>query len=268
MSSAFRALHQPGNPFILANAWDVGSARMLAALGAEAIGTTSAGHAFTLGAADMGVTREAAISHLGDLAAATPLPVSGDLENGFGDDPAFVAETIRLAAAAGGAGCSIEDVFPPAPHAYDRAAAVARVKAAVEAARALPDDFVVVARADGVMNGLYDLDEALWRIKAYEDVGADCVYVPAPGDADALEQVVKAVNVPVNALAVGKIGKLGRKGLADMGVGRISVGAALARMTHKVLHDEALTMFVDGMFGAHKMLLGPATDDLLKRGAR
>lgn len=265
---SFRALHQPGNPFILANAWDVGSARMLAALGAEAIGTTSAGHAFTLGVGDMGVTRDESITHLGDLSAATPLPVSGDLENGFGDDPAYVAETVRLAAAAGAAGCSIEDVRPPAPDAYDRDVAVARVKAAVDAARALPGDFVLVARADGVMHGLYDLQEALWRIQAYEDVGGDCVYVPVPGGPEEQETVVKAVSVPVNALAVGKIGRLGRKGLADMGVGRISVGAALARMTHKVLHDEALGMFNDGTFGTHKMLPGPATDALLSKGAR
>ncbi|MHA3914766.1 isocitrate lyase/PEP mutase family protein, partial [Halovulum sp. GXIMD14793] len=187
---AFRALHKPGDPFILANAWDAGSARVLAALGAQAIGTTSAGHAFTIGTtsaghaftigtADLGqVSRDDAMAHAQALVAATPLPVSGDLENGYGDAPEIVAETIRLAAEAGLAGCSIEDMCYPDATPYDRDFAIERIRAAAAAARALPRDFVLVARADGVMHGAYDEAEATARIQAFETAGADCVYVP------------------------------------------------------------------------------------------
>ncbi len=154
IGAKFRALHQPGNPFILANAWDVGSARMLAALGAPAIATSSAAHAFTLGRPDMGhVSRDEALSHACAIAAAVNVPVSGDFENGFGEAPETCAETVRLAAEAGIAGISIEDTALPSatPCAFDLA--VERIRAA--AARALPGDFVLVARADGLMNGQY-----------------------------------------------------------------------------------------------------------------
>ncbi|WP_010139289.1 isocitrate lyase/PEP mutase family protein, partial [Oceanicola sp. S124] len=160
---AFRALHRRGEPFVLANAWDAGSARMLAALGAEAIGTSSAAFGFTLGRPDGNITRDEALAHASALVAATPLPVSGDFENGFGDAPEIVAETVRLAAEAGLAGISIEDNPSGGATSYDRALSVERIRAAAAAARALPRDFVLVARADGVMNGTYDMDEALAR---------------------------------------------------------------------------------------------------------
>lgn len=260
----FRELHKPGDPFILANAWDLGSARLLAALGAKALATTSAGHAFTLGRPDMGyVTRVEALEHARDLVGATSLPVSGDFENGYGHEPSVVAHTIALAAEAGLAGCSIEDTQLPAPTPYTREDAVARIRAAVDAARALEDDFVLVARADGVMNGQYDLDEAIWRICAYQDAGADCVYVPVPGGPEAQERVVRAVDVPVNALAVGKLAPLGVKGLADMGVARISLGSLLARMTHKVIYDEGVAMFERGVFSSHPTISGSVIDPLL-----
>ena len=266
---AFRALHRLGDPFVLANAWDAGSARMLAALGAEAIGTTSAGHAFTLGKPDMGhVTRDEALAHAEALVAATPLPVSGDFENGYGADPDTVAETIRLACEAGLAGCSVEDTDLPGTGAYSRDFAVERVRAAVAAARALPRDFVFVARADGVMNGAYGMDEALARIVAYAEAGADCVYVPLPPDMAALERICRAVNVPVNALAAGPFTRVSRSAFAAAGVARISLGAALARATHKVIADAAGAMFGQGDFSHLGGISGDAVDALLEKGAR
>ena len=265
----FRDLHRPGDPFILANAWDAGSARVLAALGAEAIGTTSAGHAFTLGRPDMGrVGRDEALAHAEALVAATPLPVSADLENGYGPAPEDVAETVRLAAEAGLAGCSIEDTDLPGEGVYPREHAIERIRAGAAAARALGRDFVLVARADGVMNGAYDLAEAIARVQAYEQVGADCVYVPVPGDAAALSRVLEAVGVPVNALAVGPIGRLSRSELAGLGVARISLGSALARMTHRVIVEAARAMFSDGTFDSFPMASGAEIDDLLARGSR
>ena len=145
-SGKFRALHQRGEPFILANAWDAGSARMLESLGAQAIGTSSAAHAFTLGKPDMGhVSRDEALAHAQELVAAVKVPVSGDFENGFGDDPETCAETVRLAFEAGLAGISIEDTQLPETTPYNRDLAIERIRAAVAAARSLPDDFVLVA---------------------------------------------------------------------------------------------------------------------------
>ncbi len=233
---SFRQLHEPGNPFVLANAWDLGSARVLQALGAEAIGTSSAAHAFTLGRPDMGhVSRSEALDHARAVAVAVTVPVSGDLENGYGHRPDEVAETVTLAGAAGLAGCSIEDSALPESRPYGLAEAVARIEAAVEAARALPDDFVLVARADGVMNGHYDVDEAIERIKAFESVGADCVYVPLPPSMTELARICESVDVPVNALVAGPFTARRRAEFAEVGVARLSLGSALARATHRTL---------------------------------
>ncbi|MEM6465592.1 MAG: isocitrate lyase/phosphoenolpyruvate mutase family protein [Pseudomonadota bacterium] len=265
---AFRALHVPGTPFTLANAWDTGSARVLAALGAQAIGTTSAGHAFTLGKPDMGyVSREEALAHAQDLVAATSLPVSGDFENGFGHTPEDVAETVRLACEAGLAGLSIEDTGLPDPTPYAFDEAVERVRAGVAAARACPRDIFFLARADGVMNGQYDTDEAIRRIQAYEAAGADGVYVPLPPDMDALGRVVASVSVPVNALAAGRFIKHGRAEFATLGVARISIGSALARVTHKAMLEAATPMLSDGDFSQLKGASGDAIDALLLKGA-
>lgn len=264
---AFRRLHVPGSPFVLANAWDVGSARMLAARGAQAIGTTSAGHAFTLGRPDGRVNRDEALAHAETIVAATPLPVSADLENGFGAAPETVAETVRLAAEVGLAGCSIEDTDLPGRGVYAREHAVERIRAAVAAARSRPVDFVLVARADGVMTGAYDLDEAIARIVAFADAGADCVYVPVPGDVAALARVVSAVRVPVNALAAGPLAKLRRHEFAAMGVARISLGSALARMTHRVIADAASAIVSEGVFDAFPVIPSVEVDALLAAGA-
>jgi 2-methylisocitrate lyase-like PEP mutase family enzyme len=245
---AFRALHQPGNPFILANAWDMGSAKMLAGMGAQAIGTTSAGHAFTLGRADACVTRDEALSHAADLVAATPLPVSGDFENGFGAAPDTVAETVRLACEAGLAGISVEDTALPDKTAYEFDLAVERIKAATAAARALPRDFVLVARADGILTGGYDIEEALRRLKAFAAAGADCLYAPMPATLTDLTRICAEIKAPVNALAAGPFTKFSRAEFAAIGVARISIGSALSRVTHKAILDAAGPMLRDGNF--------------------
>ncbi|WP_432450196.1 isocitrate lyase/PEP mutase family protein [Aliiroseovarius marinus] len=263
--AAFRALHQKGNPFILANAWDIGSAKMLAALGAQAIATSSAAHAFTLGRPDMGhVTRDEALAHAQDLVAAVSVPVSGDFENGFGDDPDSCAETVRLAYEAGLAGISIEDTQLPAATPYAREFAIERIRAAASAARALPGDFVLVARADGIMNGQYDLAEARARLTGYEAAGADCLYAPLPGTLDDQAAICAATDLPVNALAAGPFTAHSRADFARAGVARISLGSALARATHKVIFDAAEEMFGAGGF-THlgKGISGDKVDALL-----
>ncbi|MEM7567058.1 MAG: isocitrate lyase/phosphoenolpyruvate mutase family protein [Pseudomonadota bacterium] len=265
---AFRALHRPGDPFILANAWDVGSARMLAALGAEAIGTSSAAHACTLGRADMGVTRDEALAHAESLVAATPLPVSGDFENGFGDDPETVAETVRLSCEIGLAGLSIEDARPPDAEAYGFEESVERIRAAASAARACPRDMFLVARADGVMNGRYDLEEGIRRLQAFEAAGADCLYLPLPPDMEAQARVCAAVSKPVNALAAGPFTQYSRAAFADAGVARISLGSALARATHRLIAEAGQAMFEAGDFSSLQPRPGPSIDALLQKGAR
>ena len=267
---AFRGLHRPGAPFILANVWDIGSARMMAGLGAKALATSSAAHAFTLGRPDGGtVTRDEALAHAADIVAATPLPVSGDFENGFGDAPDICAETVRLAAEAGLAGISIEDTAWPSEGAYDFDLAVERIKAAAAAARALNRDFVLVARADGVMNETYDMAEGLRRIRAFDEAGADCLYLPMPPSVDDLRQVVAATKKPVNALAAGAFTKLSLRDFAEIGIARISQGSALARATHKIIHDAAQAMFADGDFTSlGNGISGSKINDLLVKGAK
>ena len=267
---AFRALHVPGDPFILANAWDAGSARVLAALGARAIGTSSSAHAFTLGLPDGArVGRDAALAHASELAAATSLPVSADLENGYGDDPDTVAETVRLAGEAGVAGLSIEDIDLPTNGAYAFEHALERVRAAVAQARALPRDVVLLARADGVMTGAYDVDEGIRRLQAFEAAGADALYLPLPPDMDDVARICAAVSAPVNALAAGAFANVPLARYAAAGVARVSLGSALARATHRVIVDAATAMFEHGDFrpladGAS----GDRIDALLARGAR
>ena len=246
---AFRALHQPGNPFVLANAWDRGSAKMLAALGAKALATSSGAHAFTLGRPDMGtITRDEALSHAAELVSATNLPVSGDFENGFGDAPETCAETVRLAAEAGLAGVSIEDTALPGQAPYDFDLAVERIRAASAAARALPRDFVLVARADGILTGQYDIDEALKRLHAFDAAGADCLYAPLPKTRSDIARICAEIKKPVNVLVAGHANQISRADLAGMGVARISLGAALARLTHRTIIDAAQAMFDRGDF--------------------
>lgn len=268
---AFRALHVPGDPFVLANAWDLGSARMLAALGAQAIGTSSAAYAFTLGRPDMGrVTRDEALAHAEALVAATPLPVSGDFENGFGDAPDAVAETVRLSCEAGLAGLSIEDTAPPDGAAYPFDLAVERIRAAAAAARACPRDLVLVARADGVMTGVYDLEDGIRRLQAFEAAGADCLYLPMPPSMDDVARICASVTKPVNAIAAGPFTAATRADFARAGVARISLGSALARATHRLIRDAAEAMLGPGgdFSVLSRSIPGAEVDALLARGAR
>ncbi|QYX57283.1 isocitrate lyase/phosphoenolpyruvate mutase family protein [Roseovarius sp. SCSIO 43702] len=231
--ASFRALHRPGDPFVLPNAWDRGTARMFEASGAAAIATTSAGHSFSQGRVDGGtLTRDEALAHVQDLVSAVRIPVSGDFENGFGEAPEQVAETIRLAAEVGLSGCSIEDTALPEFTPYEARLSVERIRAGAAAARALPHDFVLVARADGVMLGQYDLDEAIRRIRAYEEAGADCVYVPGLPDGAAARRVIESVGVPVNILASGPFSALTQADFACLGAARLSTGGALARVAY------------------------------------
>ena len=265
----FQALHRSGC-FVIPNPWDMGSARMMAASGAEALATTSAGFAFTLGRPDMGrVTREEMLRHAEDIVRATPLPVSGDFENGFADAPEDVAETVRLAAEVGLSGCSIEDTRMVEGHpAYDFALAVERIRAAIDAARSLDRPFVLCARADGVMNGAYDLDEAIRRIRAFEAAGADLVYVPVPPGPEDLRKVVRSVAIPVNALAAGPLRQLTLAQFAEIGVRRISLGSTLARVTHAAIAGQMEAILKDGSFaGLSVAASGDRIDEMLVAGA-
>ena len=267
---AFHELHQRGC-FVIPNPWDRGSARMMAALGARALATSSAAHAFTLGRPDMGgVSRDEALAHAADLLGATPLPVSGDFENGFGDAPDVVAETLRLSAEVGLSGISVEDTqMSPGNPAYGFDLAVERVRAGAAAARALRRPFVFCARADGVMNGTYDLAEGIRRLQAYEAAGADLLYLPVPPGRAELARVLAAVTRPVNALAAGPLKALSVADLAAMGVRRISTGSQIARVTHRAIRDCVGAMLGAGSFaGLAGAASGDEIDALLKHGAK
>lgn len=249
IGESFRALHVKGHPFVLANAWDRGSAKMLAALGAQAVATSSAAHAFTLGRPDGGtLTRDEALAHAQDLVSAVRVPVQGDFENGFGDDPDTCAETVRLAAEVGLAGICIEDTKLPGENAYDFDLAVERIRAASAAARALPRDFVLTARADGILTGHYDLAEGILRLQAFENAGADCLYAPLIPTMAGIAQVCTATTAPVNVLIAGHTTGHGLADFAALGVARLSLGSTLARITHRAIHDAAVEMFGAGRF--------------------
>ncbi|MFZ0630210.1 MAG: isocitrate lyase/phosphoenolpyruvate mutase family protein [Acidobacteriaceae bacterium] len=226
---AFRALHEREGAFVLPNPWDVGTARLLALEGFEALATTSAGCAFALGRPDNSIGRETAMAHMSAIACSTELPVSGDLENGFGDSPEEVARTIRMAAAAGLVGGSIEDATGREDQPiYDLGLARERVAAAAEAAHALPFPFVLTARAENYLHGRPDLVDTIERLEAYQAAGADVLYAPGLPTAEAIRAVVRGVDRPVNVLAGG--GTLFSVAtLEALGVKRISVGSALAR---------------------------------------
>lgn len=271
--SAFAALHAREGAFVIPNPWDLGSARMMAARGAEALATSSAAFAFTRGVGDGGaVSIENAIGHAKELNEGTAAPISADLENGGGDDPEQVAATVKAAVEAGLAGCSIEDVAYGAQgaSAYGFELTVARIRAAVAAsAEARADGFQLTARADGVMVGAYDMEEALKRLQAFEEAGADVLYAPDPPDPDALKKICEAVNKPVNALAAGKFLELTQRDFASLGVKRISTGSSFARKIHAEIDRIANAVLEHGDFGM--MIGGIAGEDaniLLEKGAR
>lgn len=265
-AETFRALHRPGDPLVMINVWDAGSARMMQAMGAQALATSSAAHAFTLGRPDGGtVTRDEALAHAQDILRATTLPVQGDFENGFGDDPDTCAETVRLAAEVGLSGICIEDIRFPDQVPYDADLARERIAAAASAARALGHDFVLTARADGMMTGHYDLDEAIRRLQAFASAGADCLYAPFPPDIAGMARITQAVSTPVNMLAAGRFAKTTRAEFAAAGIARISIGSAMARVTHAAMLRVGRAMIDAGDFaGLTDAAPGAEIDALLE----
>ncbi|MBL4813522.1 MAG: isocitrate lyase/phosphoenolpyruvate mutase family protein [Rhodobacteraceae bacterium] len=262
----FRSLHVKSFPLVMANVWDAGSARMLAALGAKALATSSAAQAFTLGRPDGGtISRDEALSHAQDIVSAVKLPVQGDFENGFGDDPDTCAETVRLAAEVGLAGICIEDTALPSDAPYGFDLAVERIAAAAAAARALPQDFVLTARADGTMIGTYDTDESIRRLQAFEAAGADCLYAPMLPDIAETARLIAAVTVPVNVLVAGRFASHNLAEFAAIGAARLSLGSSLARLTHKVINDAAKSIFQEGSFAPlGNSISGDIVDEMLK----
>jgi 2-methylisocitrate lyase-like PEP mutase family enzyme len=226
----FRSLHQRDQAFIIPNPWDVGSARLLAQLGFEALATTSAGFAFSRGLLDGGVSRDLMLSHIKEIAAATDLPVSGDLENGYGGDPKDVAETIQMAAAYGLVGASIEDASrdESAPI-YDIGQATERIRAAAESSRSLPFPFTLCARAENFIYGRPDLKDTIARLQAYQQAGADVLYAPGLTKKEEIAAIVSEVDRPVNVLAGMPGLELSLEELSALGVRRVSTGSALAR---------------------------------------
>ncbi len=246
----FLALHQGPDVLLLPNPWDVGSARLLAALGYRALATTSSGFATSLGRTDGSVTREEALAHAATIVAATDLPVSADLENGFADDSAAVARTVELAGDAGLAGCSIEDFCPGAVAAdpmYPLAVAAERIAAAAEAAHAHPAHLVLTARADGHVHGQSDLGETIVRLQAYQEAGADVLYAPGLAEMADVRRVVESVDRPVNVLARPGLASVAE--LAAAGVRRVSVGGAFAFAAVHALVDAAEELRDRGTFG-------------------
>ena len=238
----FRDLHAHGI-FVMPNAWDVGSARLLAAAGFDALATTSGGFAWSIGRADYRVRRDELLAHVAALAAATELPLSVDSERCFAADPDGVAETVRLLGEAGAAGCSIED-FDPASGAIDDAGVAAeRVAAAAEAAHA-GDPMVLTARAENHLHGVDDLDDTIARLRAYRAAGADVVYAPALRDPAHIAAVVDAVDAPVNVLLIPGVPAVGQ--LRSLGVRRVSTGSALASVAYGALVAAARELAAEG----------------------
>lgn len=227
-AATFKTLHEQGT-FIIPNPWDAGTARLLSEMGFKALATTSAGHAFTHARPDGAMGRDATLTNAREIVEATELPVSADLENGFGDDPESCADSIRRGAGVGLVGGSIEDSTGRAEDPiYPLDHAVARVKAAVAAARSLPFPFMLVARAENYLHGRPDLGDTIRRLQAFAAAGADVLYAPGLKAREDIAAVVTAVAPkPVNVLAVA--GGLPRDELAMLGVRRISVGGALTR---------------------------------------
>lgn len=246
--AAFRALHEQGC-FVLPNPWDVGTAIYLQRLGFQALASTSAGFAWTLGLADGRVPRAAVLEHLRNLVQGTTLPINADFESGFGADPEGVAQSVRLAVDTGIAGLSIEDSSgDPKTPIRDLDRAVARLKAARQAIDDTGKDVLLIGRAENYLHGRRDLEDTLTRLKAYAEARADCLYAPGISTREEITAVVQAVAPkPVNVL-VGRTTEFTVKDLADMGVRRISIGGALARTAWAGLEQAAKPLLEDGSF--------------------
>jgi 2-methylisocitrate lyase-like PEP mutase family enzyme len=244
----FLALHHGPSPLLLPNPWDVGSAKLLASLGFSALATTSSGFAATLGLPDGAVTREQALAHSAAIVAATPLPVSADLENGYAHEPSGVAETVRLAIGAGLAGCSVEDFTRDQGNPiYDRGLAAERVAAAAQAASAGPGRLVLTARAENYLHGRPDLADTIARLQAYQEAGADVLYAPGLSTLDEIRSVIASVDRPVNVLALAGGPPVAE--LAAAGVSRISVGGSFAFAALGALVEAATELREEGTYG-------------------
>jgi 2-methylisocitrate lyase-like PEP mutase family enzyme len=245
-AARFLELHREERPLLLANAWDVGSAKLLASLGYQALATTSSGYAASLGRLDYGVTREESLAHAAALVSATDVPVSADLEDCFAADAAGVVETVRLALDAGLAGCSIEDWDPREQRLYDVEEAAERVGAAAEAAHAADVHLVLTARAENHLRGNPDVHDTIARLRAYQEAGADVLYAPALDRPDDLRELLAAVDLPINVLA--RRGTPPVTKLAEMGVKRISVGGGFAFAAYGAAVQAASELMSDGTY--------------------
>ena len=249
-ANRFRTLHQGPGAFMMPNPWDAGSARILAGLGFEALATSSGAFAGTLGRRDGKVRREEALAHAGAVVAAVDIPVSADLENGFGHAPAFAAETVKLAAGTGLVGCSIEDATGEKDRPlYDFGQAVERVAASVEAARSLGFAFTLTARSENFLRGNPDLDDTIKRLQAYEKAGADVLMAPGLPDLAAVKAVCAALSKPYNFMVGIKGKSFTQAELAAAGVRRISLATSLYRAAMSGLVNAAREAKDSGTFG-------------------
>ncbi len=237
----FRDLHK--TPFVIPNPWDIGSARILASLGFQALATSSSGFANALGLPDGGVTREEALEHARQISAATPLPVSADFENGFGDAPESVADTVALASATGLAGCSIED-YGPEQGIYAKELAADRVRAGVEASRKDSSPLVITARCENFFRGNPDLADTIARLQAYQEAGADVLYAPAIRGVDDVRSVVAEVDRPLNVIIMP--GGPTVPELFEAGAARVSIGSAMAAAAQDALVQAARELLDEG----------------------
>jgi 2-methylisocitrate lyase-like PEP mutase family enzyme len=250
-ATAFRALHERDGAFIIPNPWDAGTARLLTALGFEALATTSLGLANTLGRVDGtgAVSRQEVLDNCAQIAAATHLPVSADLENCYAHEPRVAAEMIRLAAGAGVVGGSIEDATGNAQEPiYEFQHAVERVHAAVEVARSLPFPFMLTARAENYLHGRRDLDDTIRRLQAFEKAGADVLYAPGLRDLATMRTVVSALSKPLNVVMSAADPALSAAQLSQIGVKRISIGGSLSRLALASVLRAAREMKEEGRF--------------------
>jgi 2-methylisocitrate lyase-like PEP mutase family enzyme len=249
LARQFLQLHRPGHPLLMPNAWDIGSAVLLASLGFEALASTSGGFATSKGRLDGAMTKDEVLAHVAELAAATALPLSADLENCFADDPAGVARTIAEAVEAGVAGCSVEDFTGREEEPiYDIDLAAARVEAAAEAAHSDESAYVVLtARAENYIHGRPDLADTIARLQAYQEAGADVLFAPRLDDPDELRQLMAEVDLPVSVLAAPGAPNVAE--LAALGVSRISVGGAFAVAAYGALVNAATELREQGTYG-------------------
>jgi len=270
-AKTFAALHQRDALFVLPNPWDVGSAKMLAGLGFEALATTSAGYAFSQGKLDRigAMHRDEVLSHAKDIVEATRLPVSADLENGYGDSPEAVQQTILAAADAGLVGCTIEDTTGREDQPiYDKSLAIERIAAAVETVESLSFPFMLTARAENYLHGRPDFEDTLARLQGYEAVGANVLYAPGLPDIEIIRRLCHSVSKPVNVVAGIALRGVSVQALEQVGVVRVSVGSSLARTAIGSMISASKAILEDGSFDAFEQAASfKSIEALIARGS-